>query len=92
MSSKLLELTHQSSRESISARDENQLLYLLVSVQRPQIDSAEYLPRNLSLIIDCSTSMKGDRLNNVKRAAAAIVEGIGPEDKISVVPFSDRAA
>ena len=91
MSTKLLDLAYQSSRESISTRDEDQLLYLLVSVQRPQVDSAEYLPRNLSLIIDCSTSMKGDRLNNVKSAAAAIVEGIGPEDKISIVPFSDRA-
>lgn len=91
MSTKLLDLAYQSSRESISARDEDQLLYLLVSVKRPQIDSAEYLPRNLSLIIDCSTSMKGDRLNNVKSAAVAIVEGIGPQDKISIVPFSDRA-
>jgi Ca-activated chloride channel family protein len=35
--------------------------------------------------------MKGARLNSVKSAAAAIVKGIGPEDKISIVPFSDRA-
>ena len=91
MSTKLLNLTYQSSRESISARDEDQLLYLLASVKRPQIDSADYLPRNLALIIDCSTSMKGDRLNSVKSAAVAIVEGIGPEDKISLVSFNDRA-
>ena len=35
--------------------------------------------------------MKGDRLSNVKNAAAAIVESIGPDDKISVISFSDRA-
>jgi Ca-activated chloride channel family protein len=35
--------------------------------------------------------MKGDRLGNVKNAAGMIVERIGPDDKISVIAFSDRA-
>lgn len=91
MTDDLLAITIKSSRESIAAFDGEQLLYLLVNVDPPKKTTVPYLPRNLSLIVDCSTSMKGDRLGNVKHAAGMIVERIGPEDKISVVAFSDRA-
>lgn len=91
MSDDLLALTIQSSRESIAAFDGEQLLYLLVNVDPPKKTTVPQLPLNLSLIVDCSTSMKGDRLGNVKNAAEMIVERIGPDDKISVIAFSDRA-
>ncbi len=91
MSTDLLDLTIHGSRESIAALDEDQLLYLLLYVRPPKESDESYLPRNLSLIIDCSTSMKGERLSNVKAAAAAIVEGISPDDKLSLIAFSDRA-
>ncbi|HET6446427.1 MAG TPA: VWA domain-containing protein [candidate division Zixibacteria bacterium] len=91
MATNLLALTIQSSRETIASSDDGQLLYLLVDVNPPREDSIAHLPRNLSLIVDSSTSMKGDRLSSVKNAAAAIIEGISPDDKISVISFSDRA-
>ncbi|MFN2188862.1 MAG: vWA domain-containing protein [Candidatus Promineifilaceae bacterium] len=90
MNSNLLDLTYIGSRDYVSHED-FQLFYLLLHIQRPQLEEEKYLPRNLSLVIDCSTSMKGDRLSSVKSAAIAIIEGIGPEDKISIVSFSDRA-
>jgi Ca-activated chloride channel family protein len=91
MSDDLLALTVQSSRESIAAFDGEQLLYLLVNVDPPKKTTVPFLPRNLSLIVDCSTSMKGERLGNVKNATGMIVERIGPEDMISVISFNDRA-
>jgi Ca-activated chloride channel family protein len=91
MTEDLLAINIQSSRESIAALEGEQLLYLLVNVDPPKKSTIQYFPRNLSLIIDCSTSMKGERLANVKNAAGMIIDNINSDDVISVVAFSDRA-
>ncbi|MEM8859729.1 MAG: VWA domain-containing protein [Chloroflexota bacterium] len=51
----------------------------------------EALPLNVSLVIDRSTSMKGERINRVKAAAAHVIEKLSSRDHISIISFSDRA-
>jgi len=41
--------------------------------------------------VDCSTSMSGARMQNVKVAAADLVEALDPQDRLALVAFSDRA-
>jgi Ca-activated chloride channel homolog len=91
MSDQVLSLNVQGSRKLIVASDKTQLLYLLLDVHPPADIKAARLPLNLCLVIDRSTSMRGDRIERVKNAAALVVEKLGSQDIISVIAFSDRA-
>lgn len=79
-----------ASRQEIEVSENNQMLYLLVNILPPQ-RSSQQRPLNLSLVIDRSTSMKGNRLNCVKTAVELLVEQLTPEDTLSIISFSDRA-
>jgi Ca-activated chloride channel family protein len=48
-------------------------------------------PVNLTIVIDRSTSMRGQRLDLVRSAALSIISNLEPGDSASVVAFSDRA-
>jgi Ca-activated chloride channel family protein len=48
-------------------------------------------PVNLSLVIDRSTSMQGERLNQVKEAVMQLIDSLRPSDTCSVITFSDKA-
>lgn len=86
-----LEIKIQASREQIHLTDNPQLVYLLVDLIPPSHKSQTQLPLNLCLVIDRSTSMKGKRLQNVKKAVDMIVEKMAGNDILSIVSFSDRA-
>jgi Ca-activated chloride channel family protein len=81
----------QQSQEFLPCLAEPQLLYLLVEVQAPEEIKSLRLPINLCLVLDRSTSMKGDRLRKVKEAARYIVDQLQSEDILSLVVFDDRA-
>lgn len=84
-----LELIPSSDRLAIASTP--QLLYLLVHI-RPQGGKEErHQPLNLSLVLDRSTSMRGERLEKVLAAVRLITAKLGPEDVLSIVSFSDRA-
>lgn len=90
------ELNIIASRNQIPALDTPQIVYVLVEVL-PTADSANEasdknsLPLNLSLVIDRSTSMKGARLNRVKKAAELLIDKMSNRDIVSVISYSDRA-
>lgn len=80
------------SRQMLRRMDEPQLLYVLLKLQPlHQTDMSSSAPLNLALVIDRSTSMKGDRLQQVKWAAHRIIDSMSPDDLISVISFSDNA-
>lgn len=91
MATELLDVKVSGSRKAIAALDFSQLLYLLVDIRPPSQMKFDNLPLNLCLVIDRSTSMKGERLEKVKAAASLLIERLGVEDVISIVTFSDRA-
>ena len=86
-----LEVTIQTSREQLPISASPQLVYLLVNVKPPESEAQSNQPINLSLIIDRSTSMKGDRLEYVKSALELLINKLSSEDIISIISFSDRA-
>ena len=49
------------------------------------------LPLNLCLILDHSGSMKGTPLSTVKQAARELINGLKPEDRLSIVAFDHQA-
>lgn len=91
MNDTLLTVQTQGGTTSIANLDEKQLHYLLVEICAPAETVVEPLPLNLSLVIDCSTSMDGDRLDYVKSTVQMIVKQLAPTDMLSIVSFNDRA-
>ncbi|MBN2555935.1 MAG: VWA domain-containing protein [Anaerolineales bacterium] len=81
----------QQSRSSILKLDEPQVHYLLLKLR-----TSDHLPEirpsiNLCIVIDRSTSMRGQRMDQVRSAVLTILEDIQENDTASVVAFSDRA-
>lgn len=84
-----LEITQ--SHEKIPALDEPQRLYTYVEIlPNPQAKTPP-LPLNVCLVIDCSTSMQGESLSQVKQATQEIITILEQEELFSLVTFSDRA-
>jgi len=86
-------ITLLQSRAEVLPLDESQMLYVLIDIQ-PQPGGQAIATRrqlNIALVVDCSTSMSGARMQNVKVAAADLVEALDPLDRLALVAFSDRA-
>jgi len=81
-----------TSRNQISPRQESQLIYGFLNFSSAgEIEVSRKLPRYISLVIDRSTSMKGDRMDTVKANVLQLFKKLNPQDVVSVVAFSDRA-
>lgn len=81
-----------TSRNQISPKKEAQLVYgLLKFSPTGEIDVSRQMPRHISLVIDRSTSMKGERMDVVKANVLQLFKKLNPQDVISIVVFSDRA-
>ncbi len=81
----------QTSSTQLQVLNVPQLVYLLVELRSPDMAGQKSLPLNLCLVIDRSTSMRGERLQQVKNALRMLLEKLSPGDVLSVVSFSDRA-
>jgi Ca-activated chloride channel family protein len=79
------------SRETVARREEEQLLYLLMTMHAPPAWTETSYPVNVCLVIDRSTSMRGARLERVQAAARLAISRLAPGDVLSIVTFSDRA-
>ncbi|MFN3430268.1 MAG: vWA domain-containing protein [Candidatus Sericytochromatia bacterium] len=66
-------------------------LDVLVRILPPQVpQKADRPPLNLSLVIDRSGSMQGDKIAYARQAAAFAVEQLTPQDRVSLVAFDDE--
>lgn len=80
------------SRPNMVHLDEPQMLYLIVDLDAPaEARRTPAPPLNVCLILDKSTSMKGEKMDVVKSTANQILRNLRPQDILSVVTFSDRA-
>ena len=89
-------LRTQFSRSMIPRLDEKQIVYTILDLSANleyATDSKEHPtpPLNLSLVLDHSTSMHGERMDTVKSAAIELLRQLRPEDILSIIVFSDRA-
>jgi Ca-activated chloride channel family protein len=80
------------SRSSLAPSTEPQLMYVLLDFHAAQAAMAQAASSaNFCLVLDRSTSMQGERMDQVKAAAIEFVRQLRPEDSLSIVTFSDRA-
>ena len=92
ISSPLKVLTYYS-QQSLVRILEPQFIYSLLELKiLPDTNQlVSSTPLNISLIVDCSTSMQGIRLDTVKLTAIDLVRQLQPVDIFSLVKFNDRA-
>lgn len=86
-----LSWTITPSWSQLSTHYEEQVFYLLMEIKPGVIARGGRLPLNLCLVLDRSTSMKGARMDHVKRAAHRLIDQLQDEDILAVVTFDDRA-
>jgi Ca-activated chloride channel family protein len=81
------------SQPLLARLPESQLLYSLLELSiHPDTDHLlSSIPVNISLVVDCSTSMQGLRLDTVKLTAIDILRNLQSTDIFSLVKFNDFA-
>ena len=83
--------TVQASNTELRLLDTPQIVYLLVEVRSTENAEEKLLPLNLCLVVDCSTSMRGKRLEQVKTGLQMLLARLSAGDVLSLISFSDRA-
>lgn len=53
-------------------------------------EKQERVPLNISLVVDRSGSMSGDKLNYVKKAVDFVIDNLMPEDMLSIIQYDDE--
>jgi len=80
------------SRPVVLRLEERQMLYVILEVETPmEARQAPSPPLNVCIVIDRSTSMRGEKMDVVKATAIQVLRNLRPQDILSVVTFSDRA-
>ncbi len=83
------------SRSQVTPGELNQVVYVLLDLM-PALTEEERTqsrpPLNVCLVLDTSTSMNGNRLGQVVKAANQFVQQLTVHDILSVVAFNDRAS
>src|SRR5512136_3065275 len=80
------------SRERLPVLEEQQLIYLLIEISPAGLgESQSRLPLDICMLLDNSSSMRGDRLFQAKEAARYIVNQLTPEDYFCLIAFNDHA-
>lgn len=80
------------SRPNLIRLQEPQMLYLILQLDAPmEARQSPAPPLNVCLVLDRSTSMKGEKMDVVKAAAIQVLRNLRPQDILSIVTFSDRA-
>lgn len=83
--------TIQNSKPALLKLDEPQVHYVMIDIKGSDQLPDYRPPINLSIVIDRSTSMQGERLDQVRSAVTTILRDLQAEDKAAVVAFSDKA-
>lgn len=69
-----------------------QLAYVLIEAAPSQAMETVQMPLNLSLVLDKSGSMAGQKIADLKTAAKLAIDQLTPEDFISLIVFDDTSS
>ena len=80
------------SRPNLVRLNEPQMLYVILDMQAPfESRLTPSPPLNVCIVLDRSTSMKGEKMDVVKATAVQILRNLRQQDILSIVAFNDRA-
>lgn len=78
------------ARPYLAASNTPQVAYMLLEVMPGQVMAQVRMPVNVSFVIDRSGSMKGEKIDRVRRATTRAIELLDAQDVASVVIFDHR--
>jgi Ca-activated chloride channel family protein len=84
-------LSYELNKNYFWVSDESQLAYLLIDIKPNAGHASATAPLNLCLVMDRSASMKGAKIENVKKAIHNIIDRMGSEDYLSLVSFNEES-
>lgn len=85
----LVVLEGQLGNEFVSA-GEAAMIVSRVRVTTRAIENAPRPPINLALVVDTSGSMQGAPIDDARDASLALLDTLGPEDRLAVIAFSSE--
>jgi len=86
-----IELNCRPNKEVFPVTIEAQLAYLFIEARPKKAQVSTRTPLNLSLVLDRSGSMKGKKIENVRKAVCHIIDRLNEDDNLSVVIFNETA-
>jgi Ca-activated chloride channel family protein len=84
-----LEVT--TNRLKLPTSELAQRLYVMLDLQTTNQAAGENQRLNLALVVDCSNSMQGRRMQNVKIATQELIDSLSEDARLALVKFNDRA-
>ncbi|MCH2042767.1 MAG: VWA domain-containing protein [Saprospiraceae bacterium] len=91
MLSKTLKLNSQLDNVYFLKGDAKDEIYLYAELKAAKAaQEKERAPLNISVVLDRSGSMAGDKLNYVKKATNFIVDNLNKNDRLSIVQYDTR--
>jgi Mg-chelatase subunit ChlD len=79
-------------RAALPVSTESQLVYaMLEAIPHGSTTTVARRSLNLCLVLDTSSSMRGERIYQVKSAARYVIDTMEPKDHFSLITFNDRA-
>lgn len=79
------------AKPNVPVTNAPQLAYVLIEAKPTGAVANVQMPVNLSLVLDRSGSMSGDKLRNMKEAVKLVLDQMQPRDYVSLVVFDDKA-
>lgn len=87
-----IRMTCVPSQEELPCLQEDQMLYVLTEIFPGSSERGKVrLPLDICLVLDNSSSMRGERLFQAKEAARYITKQLTSEDYFCLIIFNDRA-
>jgi Ca-activated chloride channel homolog len=86
-----VEISVKYSTQSLPRLNEPQLVYVLLELKNLVESEKIKIPQgHICLLVDQSTSMKGNRIEMVKENILQLIQQLKPTDVISIVTFNDK--
>lgn len=85
-----VQLTCTLNKANLPVMHTQQMVYVLIEVMPGQTVANVQMLLNLSLVLDKSGSMAGQKIQNLREAASLAVDRLTPQDYISIIAFSDK--
>lgn len=85
-----LTLNYELNKDCFLASDQSQMAYILIEAKPTNGQFDRQAPLNLCLVMDRSASMKGAKIENVKKAIYNIIDRMNGNDNLSIVIFNEE--
>ena len=78
------------SKDYVPITGQPQLVYVLIDAMPTEMMASTQMMLNLSLVLDTSGSMGGDKITRLKEAVNYVIDMLNPDDTLSIITFDSK--